>query len=130
MAEQETLMDGADDPAPGIVNTWDPHDHGTWRRFQSGEDGVFLDDAAINRARAEHGFVGTCRECGGHLVVARGRNHDGAEIQWTDLECIDCRKETAAPNGKVLRRDSRHHHMPNGWWARRIAALKTGKTAF
>lgn len=140
MAEQESMFDrdpsdvgrtaAPDEPEPTtapVVEIWNHHVHGIWKRFYFGDEGITLDSAAVNRARAEHGFVGTCRQCGGNIAVVRGRNHNGAEVDWMDFACVSCGHEVAAPNGKRLARDSRHNHMPQGWWARRMAALKSAK---
>lgn len=118
MAEQETLHNG--DPA------WKPEAHGIWRRFIDGDDGYTLDQAAINRARSGLEVVGSCRDCGGDLIVEPTQDPlaSGSHVGWTDILCQQCGKQVAAPNGKRLHRSSQHGKMPSGWWAKRDHAIK------
>lgn len=122
MAEQETLHNG--DPV------WNPHAHGLWKRFIENGDSPFIDQGAINRARSGLEVVGTCRDCGGDILVLPTQDpmKSGSHCAWTDFVCQDCGKETAAPDTKRLKRSSLHSHMPAGWWADRMTAVKSRAT--
>lgn len=118
MAEQETLYNG--DPA------WRPEAHGIWKRFFDGEDGYTLNQAAINRARSGLEVVGSCRLCGGDLMVQPTQDPmtSGSHCAWTDFACQQCGHEWAAPDLKRLQRSSMHSGMPSGWWAGRLRAIQ------
>lgn len=84
-----------------------------------------IDLAVWNRTRAEGGFVGTCRECGGHVKPAPTTEYDShAHVQWFEAVCILCRKTIVSPNGRTLRRSSAHNEMPGGWWDNRERSLR------
>lgn len=121
MAEQETLHNG--DPV------WKPELHGIWRRYIDAKD-AFLDQGAINRARSQGEVVGSCRDCGGDLMVMPTQDpmKSGSHCDWTDFRCQQCGKETASANMKRLQRSSSHNHMPQGWWATRLDAIKARTT--
>lgn len=121
-AEQETLHNGQP--------VWKPEVHGLWRRFVDGDDGFYLDQGAINKARSEGQVVGSCRDCGGDLIVGPTQDPatSGSHVEWTDIVCHACGKERAAPNLRRLRRSSMHSRMPSGWWDARTAAIKLRKT--
>lgn len=121
MAEQETLHDG--------TPVWRPESHGVYARYiESAEaDNPYLDQGAINRARSQGEIVGTCRDCGGNLMVRPSQDpmHSGSSIAWTDFLCQGCGKETASPDLKRLHRTSSHNRMPSGWWAKRFQSIKS-----
>lgn len=124
MAEQETLYNG--DPA------WKPETHGLYQRYLEGlqVDSPYIDQGAINKARSAGEFVGTCRECGGDLRVLPTQDpmKSGTSIAWTDFVCEKCGKETAAPDTKRLHRTSSRNRMPQGWWDKRFASIKSRTT--
>lgn len=73
-------------------------------------------------------IVGSCRECAlhgrhGDLVALAPSAHDhmgeDGEVTWYEARCRACGKEVAAPNGRVMRRSSRHTETPRGWLERR-----------
>lgn len=68
--------------------------------------------------------VGSCRSCSlanrhGDLVAIPASMHDhmgeDGEVTWYEARCLACGTEVAAPNGRVLRRSSRHAETPRGW---------------
>lgn len=93
--------------------------HRLWTRVV---DGDTIDFHAWNRARAEGGFVATCRLCGGH-VKPSGTETVG-HIEWYEATCIICGKIIVSPNGRTLRRSSAHQEMPAGWWEYRERSLR------
>lgn len=111
------MTDDASVNVPHTPDTprFDALSHGLWRRVLAG-DGM-INTAMWNRARAERGFVGTCRECGGHLapepVTTVG------QVEWYTAACISCGHEVAAPGARILRGSSRFSEMPPGWWEQR-----------
>lgn len=124
MAEQETLYNG--NP------TWKPELHGVWKRFIEGADteNPYLDQGAINKARSEGQVVGSCRDCGGDLIVLPTQDpmKSGSHCEWTDFLCRNCGKETASPDLKRLHRSSSHNRMPSDWWSKRLQSVKARKT--
>lgn len=130
MAEQEALPDtGGDAEAPAPVAHWNPYLHGIWKRFIEGGavDSPYLDQGAINRARSQGEVVGSCRDCGGDLLVEKSQDpmKSGSSVQWTDFICGDCGKETASPDLRRLHKSSAHRHQPSGWWDKRFASIKS-----
>jgi hypothetical protein len=96
--------------------------HRLWTRIVSGD---LIEIHAWNRARAEQGFVGTCRLCGGHLRPMPTTEHDStAHVMWLEATCLLCGKTLVSPNGRTLRRSSRHTEMPTGWWEARERSLR------
>ena len=93
-------------------------DEGLYRRLVDRSE---IDVAGWNRVRSERGHVGTCRSCGSYLVPLSVERHGG--IDWYEARCLSCGKEVAAPDGRTLRRSSRHSEMPPGWWEARLHAL-------
>ena len=133
MAEQETLLDesnenedGAEEAAP--VVHWNPYLHGIWKRFieAAAVDSPYLDQGALNRARSQGEVVGTCRDCGGDLIVEKTQDPQtsGSSIQWTDFLCTDCGKETASPDLRRLHRSSARNKQPHDWWDKRFTSIK------
>ncbi len=122
MAEQETLYNG--DPA------WKPELHGLYQRVMEGlhVDSPYIDQGAINKARSQGEVVGTCRDCGGELMVMPTQDPVHSDIAWTDFRCENCGKETASPDTKRLHRSSRHNLMPRKWWDKRYASIKSRTT--
>ena len=96
--------------------------HRLWTRVVSSD---LIDIHAWNRARAEQGFVGTCRLCGGHLRPMPTTEHDeSAHVTWFEAACLLCGKTIVSPNGRTLRRSSRSTEQPPGWWEARERALR------
>ncbi len=102
---------------------FNPLDHGLFRIVVDHDEVI---TGQFNRARAERKFVGTCRECGGHLVPLDTLPTGSSHIEWSEASCVLCHKEYASPWGKTLRRSSRHTEMPHGWWEHRMGALTEG----
>lgn len=96
-------------------------DHGLYRRYI---DHDMVDIGQWNRARAEQGIVGTCRECGGHLRTMGSLKEGWSHLEWYEAKCILCGHEFACPSGRTLRRSSRHTELPPGWWDLRQQAMK------
>lgn len=113
-----------------IDNVWRPEDHGLWRKYKLGEgpQSYYLDELALNRARATGDPIGTCRNCGGDLVVIQSwpAETSGTSVRWIEWECVSCGKQYAAPDGKYLQRSSAHSRQTAGWMGRRFTALKKG----
>lgn len=123
MAEQETLVSDEDIGKPFV-----PEDEGLWSRVIE-DGGTHINVNAINRARAEGTFVGTCRHCGGFLwPEPTDEPAPGDDIssvtEWYVFTCVrsrddkgqpdgvGCGHEFVAPDGKVLQRSARHSRMP------------------
>jgi len=94
--------------------------HRLWTRVV---DSDLINTFTWNRTRAESGFVGTCRLCGGHL---RPEPSDPAvaHVEWLEATCMLCGKTIVSPNGRTLRRSSRHSEMPGGWWDARERSMR------
>lgn len=99
---------------------FDPSQHGLWRAVV---DHDMINTGQWNRARAEAKFVGTCRECGGHLKPLESLEPGASHLEWAEARCVLCGHEVASPSGRVLRRSSRHTQMPVGWWEYRMGVL-------
>lgn len=84
----------------------------------------FLHVADWHRANDAREIVGSCRQpgCGGFLQAVD--THQAGGITWYGTECMNCGHETAAPEGRVLRRSGRHQEMPDGWWSQRMTLLR------
>jgi hypothetical protein len=85
MAEQQTL--------PGA-----PDHGGLWRRHVTNST---IDHAAWLRARSEGQPVGTCRQCGDHLLPETPNDHNG-RLDYT-ATCRSCDASLLAPGGRVMR---------------------------
>lgn len=106
----------------------------SWNRGKLPEGGVSSalggnDDTLPSRMRWNHladigAIVGQCRRgCGGALVPIKAGPHDAegedGQITWYEVRCLGCGDETAAPNGRILRRSSLRSEMPSQWWETR-----------
>jgi hypothetical protein len=76
--------------------------------------------------------IGSCRQarhgakvCGGDMFTMPIDPHQSpdAPLKWQDAECGTCRHQVTIPNGRVLRRSSRHEEMPSGWFQERARRL-------
>lgn len=111
---------------------FDPLTAGLFRQYVTDH---MIDHGRWLRAVAEHAFVGECRNCGAKLRPEPPEDHGG--IKWYEAACVSCGKIVAAPatisrgqdGGRVLARSSRHHQMPDGWWPRRVKALRAAAPA-
>lgn len=110
MSEQETLDGTANATAAGAARpAFDPLQHGLWRRVLDGDG--HINHAAWLRACAEHGFVGTCRRCGGYLAPAAPDDLGGGRIDY-EAHCAGCGGILNAPGGRVLTHSARRSEQP------------------
>lgn len=81
-------------PAP----TFNPMDHGLWKRF--------IEDGQINhgqwlRARAEGQWVGTCRRCGDYLTPEAPDEHGQRTDYQASCRSDKCGYVMSAPGGRI-----------------------------
>lgn len=103
--------------ARGDAPLFNVKEHGLWRRVVTQSDEINV--GQWNRTRAEDGFVGTCRKCGGHLAPVSVDQGEDGNREWWEASCISCRTTIAAPRGRVLRGSARRSEMPFTWWENR-----------
>lgn len=80
----------------------DPNRGGFYARYK---DGDRVNHAAWLRACAEHGLVGTCRQCGNQLAPERPVDNRG-RVDYT-ARCVACPWEQTAPGGRLAKRKAR-----------------------
>lgn len=104
-----------------VVSGEDALSAGLSKRYVDGQD--FINEPAWHRANNRRELVGACRQpkCGGLLQPQD--THESNGITWYSAACLNCGHEVVSPNGRVLRRSSRRHEMPDGWWDRRMNTL-------
>lgn len=106
------------------MDTFDPYRHGVFHR-------LVVDDRIIsvawNAAAEIGGHVGTCRVCGMAMQARPTTQENG--VTWYTAGCSNgsCGREIASPDGRVLRRSSRHGDMPKGFWESRCQKDTKGK---
>lgn len=100
----------------------DQPERGIAARFVDGLD--FIIQSTWDEAAQRKQPVGTCRRaaCGGLMMARPAYRNDN--ILWFEAECDNCGSSIATPDGRVLRRSTRHAEMPGGWWANRTDVLK------
>lgn len=88
-----------------------------------GNDDTLVPKRRWSELAAMGAVVGQCRVCNGNLKAIPPSEHDtqgeDGQITWYETRCDNCGRETAAPNGRILRRSSLHSEMPSGWLERR-----------
>lgn len=87
-----------------------------------------LDAGRFRRALATGEVIGTCRVswCEGWMIAIPEPDKAATPIEWFTARCAECGAEVAAPGGRMLRRSSRWDEAPDGYWSRRLKALKKG----
>jgi hypothetical protein len=71
-------------------------------RSEQGKAEKWIDHGSWLRARAEGGFVGTCRRCGDYLVPRIPDEHGGRIDYEADCRNEACRYTIMAPGGRVF----------------------------
>jgi hypothetical protein len=93
---------------------------------EGGINGHFVgtDDTLVSRMRwnqlaATRAIIGRCRACGGDVQAIEPTEHDAqgetGQVTWYEMKCRVCGRESAAPNGRIMRRSGAHRETPRGW---------------
>ena len=99
------------------MKDFDPREHGIYPRFLR-DDGTIV-TVMWNAAVAAGTYLGSCRRCGFYMKGLP--THEDNKITWYCAQCTNpqCGKEIGTPNAQYLRRSSRRHEMPEGFWDKR-----------